>query len=262
MKTIIIYHRDADGFGAAYSAWREFGGSAIYRSWQYGEPPDFDLCRGNKVHILDFSFDREETERIRAAAEFLVILDHHISAKNNLDGLPYFHYSEHSGAVMAWEYFMPNTQIPLLLRYVEDRDLWKFELPDSREVSYGLASYAFDFRVWHELIAKENNGIKELATDGAAIMRHIDMNVDRLIAAHARDVVIDGNKIKAVNCPLYQSEIAGKLAEMGLFGTVYYDSGNQRVYSLRSRSDLDVSEIATKYGGGGHKNASGFHTPI
>ena len=32
------------------------------------------------------------------------------------------------------------------------------------------------------------------------------------------------------------------------------------IYSLRSRADsgIDVSAIAKKYGGGGHKNAAGF----
>lgn len=29
-------------------------------------------------------------------------------------------------------------------------------------------------------------------------------------------------------------------------------------FSLRSRGDIDVSEIAKKFGGGGHKNAAGF----
>lgn len=30
-------------------------------------------------------------------------------------------------------------------------------------------------------------------------------------------------------------------------------------YSLRSRGDFDVSAIAKKFGGGGHKNAAGFN---
>jgi nanoRNase/pAp phosphatase (c-di-AMP/oligoRNAs hydrolase) len=33
-------------------------------------------------------------------------------------------------------------------------------------------------------------------------------------------------------------------------------------FSLRSRGELDVSAIAKKLGGGGHKNAAGFQLPL
>lgn len=263
MKTLIIYHRDADGFGAAYAAWKVYGPhTAKYYSWQYGEPPNLELFRGQSIYILDFSFSREELESINEVAYSLVVLDHHASAKTALEGLPYCKFSNRAGAIMAWPHFLPTSTIPPLLAYVEDRDLWKFELPNSREVTYGLGSYPFDFQVWDKLVQGGDTQTEQLAKDGAAIMRHIDMNVDRLIATNKRDIKIDGHLVKAVNCPLYQSEIAGKLAEMGTFGAVYYDLGEKRIYSLRSRSDFDVSEVAVKYGGGGHKAASGFNVPI
>jgi len=262
MSTIIIYHRDADGFGAAYCAWKKFGSKAEYYSWQYGEPPKFDICKDNDVYILDFSFEREEIEKIHSIAKSLTVLDHHISAKTVLEDLPYCKFSDRAGAVMAWILFMPGLEIPPLIQYIEDRDLWKFDLPNSREVTYGLGSYPFDFKVWDTLIEGGNASIGQLISDGTAIMRHIDMNVDRLVAINKRDIVIDGHQVKAVNCPLYQSEIAGKLAEIGTFGVVYYDHGEKRIFSLRSRSDIDVSEIAVKYGGGGHKQASGFNVPL
>jgi len=40
----------------------------------------------------------------------------------------------------------------------------------------------------------------------------------------------------------------------------YFDLPGKRIYSLRSRqgSEVDVSEIAKRHGGGGHKHAAGF----
>lgn len=261
-ETVIIYHRDADGFGAAYAAWKALGPKAGYHSWQYGEPPNLTLCNDKVVYILDFSFSRKEIETIQHISRSLTVLDHHASAKAELEDLPYCHFSGRSGAVMAWQHFFPDQDVPPLLHYVEDRDLWKFELQHSREVSYGLGSYPFDFKVWDKLIRGHTSAVEQLATDGVPIMRHIDINVNRLVAGNKRVVTIDGHKVKAVNCPLYQSEIAGKLAENYLFGVVYFDTVNKRVYSLRSRTDTDVAEIAVKYGGGGHTKASGFAVPL
>ena len=43
------------------------------------------------------------------------------------------------------------------------------------------------------------------------------------------------------------------------FAACYWDTPKGRVFSLRSSDDgADVSEVAKQYGGGGHRNASGF----
>lgn len=63
------------------------------------------------------------------------------------------------------------------------------------------------------------------------------------------------------NAPyFFASEVAGELCERGAeFGACYFEAENGRFqYSLRSRGDFDVSAIARRYGGGGHKNAAGF----
>ena len=59
----------------------------------------------------------------------------------------------------------------------------------------------------------------------------------------------------------FASEVAGEIAGQDgtEFGACYFEVEQNRFqYSLRSRGDFDVSEIAKKFGGGGHKNAAGF----
>jgi nanoRNase/pAp phosphatase (c-di-AMP/oligoRNAs hydrolase) len=47
------------------------------------------------------------------------------------------------------------------------------------------------------------------------------------------------------------------------FAACYWDTPAGRVFSLRSgENGMDVSVIAQKYGGGGHKHASGFRVPF
>ena len=53
----ILYHADClDGYGAAYSAWRHFGGKASYRGMHHGEAWELNDIAGHHVFILDFSF--------------------------------------------------------------------------------------------------------------------------------------------------------------------------------------------------------------
>src|SRR2546422_4504114 len=40
---------------------------------------------------------------------------------------------------------------PWLLQYVQDKDLWAWKLPNSREINAGLNSYPYDFKVWDSL---------------------------------------------------------------------------------------------------------------
>jgi nanoRNase/pAp phosphatase (c-di-AMP/oligoRNAs hydrolase) len=58
---------------------------------------------------------------------------------------------------------------------------------------------------------------------------------------------------------MYASEAGNIMSESFPFAGTYYDTALHRVFSLRSReSGIDVSEIAVRFGGGGHKHAAGF----
>ena len=55
------------------------------------------------------------------------------------------------------------------------------------------------------------------------------------------------------------SDAGHELGKGRPFAACYWDTPDGRVFSLRSSADgADVSEVAKQYGGGGHRNASGF----
>ncbi len=78
-----------------------------------------------------------------------------------------------------------------------------------------------------------------------------------------RDMEIGGHVVPVANLPYVFSSDAGHLMAKGKpFAACYYDTPTGREFSLRSTDEgLDVSEIAKMYGGGGHRNASGFRVP-
>src|SRR6185312_2660946 len=84
--------------------------------------------------------------------------------------------------------------MPDLIRYVEDRDLWRFALPDSEAVSAAIASYDQTFEEWDRLAAAP---IDDLAREGRAILRYQLRLVDRAVA-NAYPATIAGQRVLAV----------------------------------------------------------------
>lgn len=167
-RPLVLYHAScADGFTAAWAAWRHFGDGADYLPVNHGQPPP-DVA-GRRVYILDFSYRRDVLLGMAGAAFGVVVLDHHKTALAELGGLSaeannlfcVFDMGK-CGARLAWEYFHPGCEVPLLVKYVEDRDLWLWAMPHSREISAAIATYPRSFAVWDHLARVIENGADDL----------------------------------------------------------------------------------------------------
>lgn len=155
-RPLILYHGNCpDGFCAAWIAHKRFGSEADYVPVNHGEPP-LDVTE-RMVYILDFSYKRDVTLNMARQAKSLYILDHHRTAKKELENLSentniYCRFDmEKSGGRLALEYFFPGSIAPWLVAYTESRDLWAFHLPFSKEINAAIASYPKDFAVWDSL---------------------------------------------------------------------------------------------------------------
>ena len=257
--TICIYHGNcADGFASAWVVRKAIGEKNVrFHAGTYQDPPP-DVT-GKRVLLVDFSYKRPVVEQMLQVAVDITILDHHKTAIDDLAGLPLHGKMnvDHSGAMLTWEWFFPETEPPPLLLHIEDRDLWRFELAQTREIQANVFSYPYDFQVWDELMAAN---VSDLAREGEAIERKHFKDIDELLGVVTRRMVIGGHNVPVANLPYTLTSDAGhKLAKGEPFAACYWDTPEGRVFSLRSTDDgLDVSEIAKRYGGGGHRNASGF----
>lgn len=263
--TTVLYHAQCpDGFAAAVAAWRQLGDQAGYIPVRYGEPMP-RLADGGRIYILDFSYRRAELEALASRCE-VTVLDHHQTAAAELRGLSFATFDlVKSGAVLAWEYFH-GTEPPLLLSYIQDRDLWLWELPSSHEVSAGLQLVPRTLPAWSDLIERGAGAIAELVRTGRVALTFKRQLVDQ-ICAGAHFGPIRGHRVPIVNSNVFQSEIGHELLERhqdAPFAAIYFDrSASQRVWSLRSRAEFDCSAIAQSFeGGGGHPQAAGFEEHI
>ena len=261
---ICIYHKNcSDGFGSAlaYKKWADSKGHEVeYIPAQYGD--DFPNIDGKHVTIVDFSYPRDALLDMKERAKSLVVIDHHKTAQADLEGLDFCTFDmTKSGAVLTWEYFHPNTPVPLLLLYIQDRDLWAWELEQSKEISASLRLLDFDFDIWEQYLVNDN--IPELAVKGEAIIEYQQNMINKIAKSELPTLNIAGHLVPCINTTTLISDIGNVISQGQPFSATYFDTGDKRIYSLRSASDgMDVSAIAKKFGGGGHFHAAGFSVPL
>jgi len=273
---ICIYHANCDdGFAAAYAVWKRFGDGVKFIPCQYGnDAPD---VTGKDVLMVDFSFKKDVMQAMGEKARRIVVLDHHKSAREELsdflemrtdgpltkrvadamiDGIGVCFDMDKSGCRLAWEYCFGDEPMPDWFAAVEDRDLWRFSRSGTREICIAIRSLPRSFDLWDTFTAEH------LAHDGMAIRRYVDMIVSN-ICDTAFEEEIDGHTVPVASCSYdFVSETAHELLNRNPsapFAACIVRSYDGVSYSLRSMDDrMDVSEIAKKNGGGGHRNAAGF----
>ncbi len=277
-KPLCIYHGACDdGFAAAWAVRRALGDDVEFYPGVYQkEPPD---VAGRHVMLVDFSYKRPVLEQMASTALSVLILDHHKTAAEDLADLKeapqIFTYRDmirtpaalglfgqfdmnRSGAAMAWDYFHAGAERLTFIQYVQDRDLWRKQLPHGDEFTIALRSYPQKFETWDWLIER---GAEALIAEGHSLQRYYRLRIEEFKQS-AYIATIAGIPVWITNAPYFAaSEAAGELAERpeGAFGVAYFEVERGRFqYSLRSRGGFDVSEIAKKFGGGGHKAAAGF----
>ena len=218
-----------------------------------------------EIYSLDFCYTAPVLRRLVKRNRRVVVIDHHVSVREDIQAASAWVLDDtftNSGAVLAWRYFHPKKSVPKLLQYVEDRDLWRFKLPSSMEISAFLRTTNHDFPLWSRIARDLENPKKkkEYVARGRSILRYEQKLIDFLVGK-AQRVVFEGYDTLAVNSMLFhtKSRIGHLLAEKRPpIGIVWGYQGDRIIISLRSNGTVNVAELAARYGGGGHKPAAGF----
>jgi len=296
MKPLVIYHANcADGFTAAWAVRQAM--DADFHAAVHGAPPP--PAEGRDLVLVDFCYPPHVMLDLQLVAHSILVLDHHKSAEADLPAnhktaddeltvvriygcatwsafrgwveqdkcegirkaMIYALFDmDRSGAGIAWDFFHPGQARPALIDHVEDRDLWRFALPGTREIQAAVFSYAYQFEVWDRLMATP---VETLRAQGVAIERKHHKDVAELVKVAKRQMVIGHYDVPVASLPYTLASDAGHLMAKGQpFAACYYDKEGGRVFSLRSTDrGVDVSEVAKLYGGGGHARAAGFTVP-
>ena len=269
MKPLILYHAEClDGLTAAWAVRKLLPEAECVPVKHGSTPPD---VTGRHVVMVDFCYPKPAMLEMLDKATRIDIYDHHKTAQETLLDLQHPNLGtvvfdmDRSGAGLAWDYFPGtlNTTRPMLVNLVEDNDLWRFKHPETKRFVEAMRAMPTSFETIETLVHVCGDPLllSSFLAIGDGVVRYKQEMVTQ--AVHfSQKALIGGHLVNVANVPYFlSSEAANALIRDGPFGATYYwdgDSGMYRV-SLRSRDDReDVSVIAKMYGGGGHRNASGF----
>lgn len=290
-KIKIVYHKNCtDGMMAAYCAFLHFCNScvpielpvitdnrAIYNNIEFiainpRESPEIDDVENSEIYVFDVTMPRDYLLYLHSKCKKIEVHDHHKTNLEELQGLSFCTFDmNESGASLSWKKWNPNKEAPWYIKYAKDRDLWLHELPNTHEVNAFLLSLDFTFHDYNNIL---NFELYQVIDFGTSILRQKNKDINSALKNFTITDFDTGEfvyKIALLNSNANQSELGNIMAAKNAvdFAVVYYigytEQDEKQPYaqlSLRSIGDFDVSAVAKKIGGGGHKNASGARVPL
>lgn len=266
----IYHHNDADGRCAgaiALKIWKQLGQNPEVIEIDYKDQLDIDSIKiGETLIIVDFSFKLEIMEKIRKKTSGIIWIDHHKTAKDypyqELHGLRDFSDGGKSGCELTWEFFKgKETDSPMAIKLIGDYDTWQFKFGEKSEfMNLGIKLYPHQPKdeIWaHLLSTNHEEDLDILLNEGKICRTFRDMICSDYAKAQGFETEFDGHKTFAMGLYMFGSKAFGqKIKEYPLCISFEFDGKN---YTIGLYSEqIDVGDLAKKYGGGGHKWAAGF----
>jgi oligoribonuclease NrnB/cAMP/cGMP phosphodiesterase (DHH superfamily) len=287
MKTTVVYHSaDFDGLFCREIA-RKFLPDAELIGWDFSDAP-IKFPNDGQVYVLDLSpdvFDREAS-LIENARH--IWIDHHKSSIEKWSPqIPGYRIDGVSACRLAWQwftgfsntfgndkpqkadYFNRRVTEPLAVRLAGEYDIWDKRDPRAELLQHGLRSRELDSSWWSHLLeipSPENqqgeNTIASLLDAGSVIQYAKTKENESIIKHMGFTIQFEGLTFLACNHARYNSFLftAGLKPEHDACFGFKYSKGQWEVslYHAPGKEHHDLSQIAVKYGGGGHRGACGF----
>lgn len=256
---VCIYHdKCMDGLASAWTVKKFFGKEPVtFIPGVYSDPiPDI---KDSIIYLVDFSYKREDMLKLMEC-NHVVLLDHHESAAKELEGLFPIDQTR-SGVILTWQYFFGHEPAPVHLQHIQDRDLWVWLMKDTKAFSAGAFTYPLSLEGMDELFSTP---VEEVIGLGRGLRKKQEADLDRIMPL-VRRMEINGYNVPVVNANYqFASDMGARLALCEPFVVIYFDDVDHRAFSLRSHKEKGVlvNVIAESFGGGGHKNSSGFKIPF
>lgn len=264
--TICIHHNDLDGKCSAAIVNRKLKSSGpvtFFETDYKDDPPNLDMLVGASVIIVDFSYKPEVMKRITERALSVTWVDHHATAKDypyqHLPGLRHFGDKQKAGCELTWEFFFPETKMPMAVQLIGDYDKWALKMKDSKIFYEGmkLLDSSPTSEIWVDLLSDNHNDVESIIKCGKIAMQYRDNYCTNLRKSFGYETEIAGHKAYACNQYMFGSGGFGEMFGAYPICIAYIHNGETFTVSMYSET-IDVGQIAKMYGGGGHKGASGF----
>jgi len=240
----------------------------------YGDSLPFDVLAHDDyttVYVVDFSFTTKEMHYL-AKNYNLVWIDHHKTNLNLFNELhsnyPSFKWSfalNYAACELAYLFFTAGGgEIPDFVHLLGRYDVWDHDDERVLPFQYGMRLEYNNQKpvdaIWKYLFNYEDGTLLDSIISTGKTVLEYQKSLDEKAIKNAFEVNFHGYKAIAVNVQQVSTyTFAHYQSEYDIGIGFHYQPGRGVVMSLRSLSDdVDVSAIADKYDGGGHKGAAGF----
>jgi oligoribonuclease NrnB/cAMP/cGMP phosphodiesterase (DHH superfamily) len=267
-QPLCLYHDDPDGRCAAAIVRRAVGANLKLHALEIGDPVPWEEAeRSDLVVLVDYSLTLEAMKRLQSSGGFIWV-DHHKSALKELGeammNVPGERSLDAAACELAWRTFFPGVALPQAVALIGDRDIWRMALPGTRQFGEGIYQEDMDpanDALWGPLLDDDKKLVSELTERGRLLYQvRLAGIVDR-VDRYGFDTNFEGYRARAIN-DRGSGDMGEYIRQQGYeLGYCYIEAMRDgellTIVTLYSDA-VDVSEIARKYGGGGHKGAAGF----
>ena len=267
LPPLCIFHKNCLDGRASAAVVKRFEPDCVCVPQQYGSKRPSVL--GRKVYIVDFGFPLEEMQKIEREASEVIWIDHHITHQQTQQELGWGHFAlEESGASLTWKVLFPDEEPPAVISYIRDRDLWLWELPNSRAINTAMFYITTD-QDFENILDIDLDEMNEL---GQPLIKAQELRIGQALRngiPSQNPYGLMGKRALVMNTNVDISEIGERAYLPKNQGGAGYDLAiifsmrrdGKWVHSLRSNKDVDCERIARNRGGGGHQGAASYMCP-
>ena len=274
MITIFTHTNCPDGYTCAWICWKKYGINknvqyvGLHPNTAWAEYPDI---KGHMVLMFDVCPTKEAYDMLQKHTKQFHVYDHHVSNYRMFKDSEHVTFDlDHSAAYMAWKVIFPKTRVPSIVKYIEDNDMGWWKLSVTKSLSLALSinhklNFSKDkFIVWDNLLSsREINKYIGIGNHYLNLLNYLVQPVLKTVKIIKYFTWTVGVVETDFKKPL-SSHLANHIAnDLNVDFAAIVGGKERRHVMMRasSTSTVDLSIIASKYGGGGHAKAASMTLP-
>jgi oligoribonuclease NrnB/cAMP/cGMP phosphodiesterase (DHH superfamily) len=221
------------------------------------------------VIIVDFSLQKEgEFQKLLGITDNVIWIDHHktaIAKHGDLD-VRGIRRDGTAGCELTWEWFYPNKSVPMVVKLLGDYDVWKFAFGDNTnylQTGIRLNDTNPESVNWGMWLHSTYTPSKEIE-DGKVALRYRNDYYKTLVDSISFYTEFEGLRGICCNASFVSSHLFQTIdpSTYDIMLPFSFDGEQWTISIYTTNPNIDCSEIAKQYGGGGHKGAAGFQCHV
>lgn len=257
--------------------------SVILHPYNYGDPFPYNEISSKDVLYFADVVVTPYSEMVDIYKKYdTTIIDHHqsfinfISYRSDIQIFKGIQVSDkRSACELTWNYLFPNDKTPLPIKLLSSYDTWDNTDQDFWNTvvlpfQYGMkvieTSPIINWLFWEQLLSftpeQEENFVAETAKNGQIILKYQETTNKKIVSTNSFETNFNELRTICCNSNLKTSDLYNSVWDEKKYDIMLtFDINKNGLYSVSlytTKEHLDVSAIAKKYGGGGHKKAAGF----